>query len=98
MSQFFNFRFLSKATFGPNLQNRNVKVTFYRKGISFELVSESGNPPNNIFIMSSDIDGTLYEGMGRSKKDAKKNVATQILKEVYNLVYPTEVTSMDESV
>lgn len=48
--------------------------------------------------MSSEIDGTIYEGRGRSKKDAKKNVAIQILKEVYNLVYPQEVTSMDESV
>jgi len=61
------------------------------------MVSESGNPPNNVFVMSSEIDGVTYEGSGRSKKDAKKNVAIQVLKEVYNLIYPPEVTSMDET-
>lgn len=69
-----------------------------RGGVTFEVKGESGAPPNTVFTMGLELDGKVYRGEGRNKKDAKKNCALEVLKELYNITYPKEgSTSMDES-
>ena len=52
------------------------------------MVSETGTPPNMVFTIGTEIDGRTFTGMGKNKKDAKKNCAVEVLKDVYQVVYP----------
>ena len=47
--------------------------------------------------MAIDIDGKLYKGEGRNKKDAKRNCALAALEDIYNIVYPKDGSGMDVS-
>ena len=59
-----------------------------RGPISFQLVEEKGMAPNTIFVLGAEVDGKMYNGEGKNKKDAKKNCAMNILKDIYGVVYP----------
>lgn len=59
-----------------------------RGPINFQLVEEKGMAPNTIFVLGAEVDGKSYTGEGKNKKDAKKNCAMNILKALYDLVYP----------
>jgi len=54
---------------------------------TYELKEVDGDLPNCIFTMTCDIEGKIYLGQGKSKKDAKKQAAIEALKEVYNINY-----------
>lgn len=45
---------------------------------------EEGTMKNKIFIASCTIDGKSYHGKGRAKKQAKKDMALRILREIHN--------------
>lgn len=57
----------------------------------FNVIGESGAPPNTTFTMAIEIDGRLFKGEGRNKKDAKRNCALAALQELYSIVYPQNV-------
>jgi dsRNA-specific ribonuclease len=59
------------------------------------VIGEAGAPPHMTFTMAIEIDGKLYKGEGRNKKDAKRNCAVAALQEIYNIVYPKD--GMDTS-
>ena len=69
-----------------------------RGGVVFNDIGVVGAPPNTIFTMGLEVDGKLYTGEGKSKKDAKKNCALEILKELYKITYPAEGSNMDQSI
>ena len=57
------------------------------------MVGEEGVPPNMVYTYSAEVTdhtgkGTTYAGMGRSKKDAKKACAMEILMKVFNYIHP----------
>ena len=52
------------------------------------MVSEEGAPPHCIFTIGTEVDGINFTGAGKSKKDAKKVCAMEVLMKVYNVVYP----------
>jgi len=60
-----------------------------RGTINYQLVEQRGDPPNCIFIMGAEVEGTPYHGEGKNKKDAKKAVALEILKQVHQITYPS---------
>jgi len=66
-----------------------------RGTISYQLVEQRGDPPNCVFIMGAEIEGKPYHGEGKNKKDAKKAVALEILKEVHNITYPASAVKME---
>jgi len=67
-----------------------------RGGVTYNCVSEVGTTPNVVFTIATDIDGKAYQGEGRNKKDAKRNCAVEVLKVVYNIIYPEESAPMKE--
>ena len=59
----------------------------------YNLVGEEGTPPNMVYTYSAEVTdhtgkGTTYAGMGRSKKDAKKACAMEVLMKVFNYIHP----------
>jgi len=59
-----------------------------RGGVAYTLSGETGAPPNTVFTIATEIDGRTFYGTGKNKKDAKKNCAVEVLKEIYQVVYP----------
>ena len=51
-------------------------------GTVFTEVARVGTPPNLTFTMGAVVNGTPYEGLGKSKKEAKKQCAIEVLKTV----------------
>ena len=50
---------------------------------------QRADPPNCMFIMGAEVEGRPFHGEGRNKKDAKKAVALEILKEIHQITYPS---------
>lgn len=61
-----------------------------RGGVLFNLVSEVGSSPNITFTIGVDVDGKTYTGEGKTKKEAKKNCAIEVLKQVHTIVFNKE--------
>ena len=61
-----------------------------RGGVLFNLVSEVGSSPNITFTVGVDVDGKTYTGEGKTKKEAKKNCAIEVLKQVHSIVFNKE--------
>ena len=57
-------------------------------GVTYNLVEEKGQSPALIFVMGTEINGVLYKGEGKNKKDAKRNCALSVLKQLYSINYP----------
>lgn len=66
-----------------------------RGGVAYTMVSETGTPPNMVFTIGTEIDGRTFTGMGKNKKDAKKNCAVEVLKQIYQVVYPEGMKTED---
>jgi len=58
-----------------------------RGGVLFNLVSEVGSSPNISFTVGVDVDGKRYTGEGKTKKEAKKNCAIEVLKQCHDIVF-----------
>ena len=56
-------------------------------GIKFEVVSESGQSHNKLFVMSVTVEGNEFKGQGNNKKVAKSRAAQIALKAVYNITF-----------
>jgi len=67
-----------------------------RGGVAYNCVSEVGTTPNVVFTIATDIDGKTFTGEGNSKKVAKRACALQVLRDVYQIVYPEEPAPMKQ--
>ncbi|KAJ8315259.1 hypothetical protein KUTeg_007409 [Tegillarca granosa] len=53
-----------------------------RPGLQFIVISEQGPPHDRQYVMSITIDGEVFNGAGRSKKEAKHNAAIAALSHI----------------
>ena len=58
-----------------------------RGGVMFNLISEVGASPSIMFTIGVDVDGKTFTGEGKTKKEAKKNCAIEVLKQCHNIVF-----------
>ncbi|MEQ2281530.1 hypothetical protein AMECASPLE_031389, partial [Ameca splendens] len=66
--------------------NALMRLNQIRPGLQYRLLSQSGPVHAPVFTMSVDVDGTVYEASGSSKKTAKLHVAVKVLQA---MGYPT---------
>ncbi|XP_078498086.1 spermatid perinuclear RNA-binding protein isoform X2 [Lissotriton helveticus] len=89
----------SKAIDANQPMNALMRLNQIRPGLQYKLLSQSGPVHAPVFTMSVDVDSTVYEASGPSKKTAKLHVAVKVLQA---MGYPTgfdtdlECTSSDE--
>ncbi|KAF7995111.1 hypothetical protein HCN44_004583 [Aphidius gifuensis] len=68
-----------------------------RPGITYKELQRTGNSPNILFTLAVDTDGQTFTGTAKNKKEAKKNVAINALKVLYNVVYPDDDKNKNDS-
>lgn len=80
---FFTFFFAlvldSKAIDSNQPMNALMRLNQIRPGLQYRLLSQSGPVHAPVFTMSVDLDGTIYEASGSSKKTAKLHVAVKVI-------------------
>ncbi|XP_062333520.1 spermatid perinuclear RNA-binding protein isoform X2 [Osmerus eperlanus] len=76
----------SKAVDSNQPMNALMRLNQIRPGLQYKLLSQSGPVHAPVFTMSVDVDGTVYEASGSSKKTAKLHVAVKVLQA---MGYPT---------
>ncbi|XP_056146265.1 spermatid perinuclear RNA-binding protein isoform X2 [Lampris incognitus] len=69
----------SKAMDSSQPMNALMRLNLMRPGLQYRLLSQSGPVHAPVFTMSVDLDGTIYEASGSSKKTAKLHVAVKVL-------------------
>lgn len=62
--------------------NALMRLNQIRPGLQYRLLSQSGPVHAPVFTMSVDLDGTIYEASGSSKKTAKLHVAVKVRNQV----------------
>lgn len=68
-----------------------------RPGITYKELQRTGNSPNILFTLAVETDGKTFTGTAKNKKEAKKNVAINALKALYNVVYPDDDKNKNDS-
>eukprot|EP00066_Takifugu_rubripes_P003209 XP_003965625.2 PREDICTED: spermatid perinuclear RNA-binding protein [Takifugu rubripes] len=68
----------SKAIDSNQPMNALMRLNQIRPGLQYRLLSQSGPVHAPVFTMSVDLDGTVYEASGSSKKTAKLHVAVKV--------------------
>lgn len=58
--------------------NALMRLNQIRPGLQYRLLSQSGPVHAPVFTMSVDLDGTIHEASGSSKKTAKLHVAVKV--------------------
>ncbi|XP_077349663.1 spermatid perinuclear RNA-binding protein isoform X2 [Lithobates pipiens] len=76
----------SKAIDSNQPMNALMRLNQIRPGWQYKLLSQSGPVHAPVFTMSVDVDGTIHEASGPSKKTAKLHVAVKVLQA---MGYPT---------
>ncbi|XP_075691632.1 spermatid perinuclear RNA-binding protein isoform X1 [Rhinoderma darwinii] len=76
----------SKAIESNQPMNALMRLNQIRPGLQYKLLSQSGPVHAPVFTMSVDVDGTVHEASGSSKKTAKLHVAVKVLQA---MGYPT---------
>lgn len=76
----------SKAIDSNQPMNALMRLNQIRPGLQYKLLSQSGPVHAPVFTMSVDVDGTIHEASGPSKKTAKLHVAVKVLQV---MGYPT---------
>uniref|UniRef100_A0A8C8F6F4 Spermatid perinuclear RNA-binding protein n=1 Tax=Oncorhynchus tshawytscha TaxID=74940 RepID=A0A8C8F6F4_ONCTS len=76
----------SKAIDTNQPMNALMRLNQIRPGLQYKLLSQSGPVHAPVFTMSVDLDSTVYEASGSSKKTAKLHVAVKVLQA---MGYPT---------
>uniref|UniRef100_A0A673NFA2 Spermatid perinuclear RNA-binding protein n=1 Tax=Sinocyclocheilus rhinocerous TaxID=307959 RepID=A0A673NFA2_9TELE len=85
----------SKAIDSNQPMNALMRLNQIRPGLQFKLLSQSGPVHAPVFTMSVDVDGTVYEASGSSKKTAKLHVAVKVLQAMgYPTGFDTDLDSM----
>lgn len=69
--------------------NALMRLNQIRPGLQYRLLSQSGPVHAPVFTMSVDLDGTIYEASGSSKKTAKLHVAVKVtrLSNISNVIW-----------
>ncbi|MEQ2210143.1 hypothetical protein XENOCAPTIV_008932, partial [Xenoophorus captivus] len=75
-------RNLRKAIDSNQPMNALMRLNQIRPGLQYRLLSQSGPVHAPVFTMSVDVDGTVYEASGSSKKTAKLHVAVKVRWEI----------------
>lgn len=76
----------SKAIDSNQPMNALMRLNQIRPGLQYRLLSQSGPVHAPVFTMSVDLDGTIYEASGSSKKTAKLHVAVKVRQTKENVV------------
>ncbi|XP_015222129.2 spermatid perinuclear RNA-binding protein isoform X4 [Lepisosteus oculatus] len=85
----------SKAIDTNQPMNALMRLNQIRPGLQYKLLSQSGPVHAPVFTMSVDVDGTVYEASGSSKKTAKLHVAVKVLQAMgYPTGFDTDLDSM----
>uniref|UniRef100_A0AAY4BIV8 Spermatid perinuclear RNA-binding protein n=1 Tax=Denticeps clupeoides TaxID=299321 RepID=A0AAY4BIV8_9TELE len=85
----------SKAIDTNQPMNALMRLNQIRPGLQYRLLSQSGPVHAPVFTMSVDVDGTVYEASGSSKKTAKLHVAVKVLQAMgYPTGFDTDLDSM----
>uniref|UniRef100_A0A671T539 Spermatid perinuclear RNA-binding protein n=1 Tax=Sinocyclocheilus anshuiensis TaxID=1608454 RepID=A0A671T539_9TELE len=85
----------SKAIDSNQPMNALMRLNQIRPGLQYKLLSQSGPVHAPVFTMSIDVDGTVYEASGSSKKTAKLHVAVKVLQAMgYPTGFDTDLDSM----
>ncbi|MGH0122735.1 UNVERIFIED_CONTAM: hypothetical protein FKN15_007066 [Acipenser sinensis] len=85
----------SKAIDTNQPMNALMRLNQIRPGLQYKLLSQSGPVHAPVFTMSVDVDGTIYEASGPSKKTAKLHVAVKVLQAMgYPTGFDTDMDSM----
>lgn len=72
----------SKAIDSNQPMNALMRLNQIRPGLQYRLLSQSGPVHAPVFTMSVDLDGTIYEASGSSKKTAKLHVAVKVRRQM----------------
>ncbi|XP_066506818.1 spermatid perinuclear RNA-binding protein isoform X2 [Hoplias malabaricus] len=85
----------NKAIDSNQPMNALMRLNQIRPGLQYKLLSQSGPVHAPVFTMSVDVDGTIYEASGSSKKTAKLHVAVKVLQAMgYPTGFDTDLDSM----
>ncbi|MGH0137907.1 UNVERIFIED_CONTAM: hypothetical protein FKN15_028734 [Acipenser sinensis] len=85
----------SKAIDTNQPMNALMRLNQIRPGLQYKLLSQSGPVHAPVFTMSVDVDGTIYEASGPSKKTSKLHVAVKVLQAMgYPTGFDTDMDSM----
>lgn len=85
----------SKAIDSNQPMNALMRLNQIRPGLQYKLLSQSGPVHAPVFTMSVDVDGTVHEASGSSKKTAKLHVAVKVLQAMgYPTGFDTDLDSM----
>ncbi|XP_078541403.1 interleukin enhancer-binding factor 3 isoform X3 [Lissotriton helveticus] len=77
----------------PMGSNALMRLNQLRPGLQYRLVSQTGPVHAPLFTMAVDIDGSVYEASGPSKKTARLHVAVKVLQD---MGLPTGVEEKEE--
>ncbi|XP_076875170.1 spermatid perinuclear RNA-binding protein isoform X2 [Brachyhypopomus gauderio] len=85
----------SKAVDCNQPMNALMRLNQIRPGLQYKLLSQSGPVHAPVFTMSVDVDGSVYEASGSSKKTAKLHVAVKVLQAMgYPTGFDTDLDSL----
>ncbi|XP_041640538.1 interleukin enhancer-binding factor 3-like isoform X2 [Cheilinus undulatus] len=78
----FQKRFQRKSFSDDFNMNAVMRLNQYRPGLEYRLTSQTGPVHEPVFTMAVDLNGKTYESTGPSKRAAKLNVATKVLRDL----------------
>ncbi|XP_031434110.1 spermatid perinuclear RNA-binding protein [Clupea harengus] len=85
----------SKVIDSNQPMNALMRLNQIRPGLQYKLLSQSGPVHAPVFTMSVDVDGSVHEASGSSKKTAKLHVAVKVLQAMgYPTGFDTDLDSM----
>merc|ERR1712226_1758759 len=64
-------------------------LVYEQTGQVSEPAEQTGAPPSCVFTLSVTVNGVVYSGQGKSKKEAKKAAAVNAVGALYGIDYPT---------
>lgn len=62
----------------PQTMNALMRLNQLKPGLQYKLVSQTGPVHVPVFTMSVEVDGTVFEASGPSKRTAKLHVAVKV--------------------
>lgn len=62
----------------PQAMNALMRLNQLKPGLQYKLVSQTGPVHVPVFTMSVEVDGTVFEASGPSKRTAKLHVAVKV--------------------
>ncbi|XP_011604319.1 interleukin enhancer-binding factor 3 homolog isoform X2 [Takifugu rubripes] len=66
----------------PQTMNALMRLNQLKPGLQYKLVSQTGPVHVPVFTMSVEVDGTVFEASGPSKRTAKLHVAVKVLQDM----------------